>query len=166
MCVWKQGDMCFAGQESRDCFDFMYFWRRDLRHLFVSGSWYCQIQKTWLIFFFFFKGAEGQKSFLCIHCCTNISLLQKNPCIFYKTRSLYSNFSFHFWDSPKKQTKVPTLSTISNILWNHYIYIMLSLRPRPWSTAPVQVSGATGKHSILAAYSASTWASALWRSHI
>ena len=86
----------------------------------------------WL-FFFFFKGAEGQKSFLCIHCCTNISLLQKNPCIFYKTRSLYSNFSSHFWDSPKKQTKVPTLSTISNIFWNHYIYIMLSLRPRPCS---------------------------------
>ena len=28
------------------------FWRRDLRHLFVSGSWYCQIQTTWLIMFF------------------------------------------------------------------------------------------------------------------
>ena len=29
-----------------------YFWRRDLRHLFVSDSWYCQIQTTRLIIFF------------------------------------------------------------------------------------------------------------------
>ena len=29
-----------------------YFWRRDLRHLFVSEFWYCQIQTTWLIMFF------------------------------------------------------------------------------------------------------------------
>ena len=29
-----------------------HFWRRDLRYFFVSGSWYCQIQTTWLIMFF------------------------------------------------------------------------------------------------------------------
>ena len=29
-----------------------YFWRRDSRHLFVSDSWYCQIQSTRLIMFF------------------------------------------------------------------------------------------------------------------
>ena len=23
MCGWKQGDMCLAGKESRDCFDFI-----------------------------------------------------------------------------------------------------------------------------------------------
>ena len=32
-----------------------HFWLRDLRHLFVSGSWYCQIQTTWLIMFFNYK---------------------------------------------------------------------------------------------------------------
>ena len=31
-----------------------YFWRRDLRHSFVSGSWYYQIQTTWSIMFFRF----------------------------------------------------------------------------------------------------------------
>ena len=29
-----------------------YSWSRDSQHLIVSGSWYCQIQTTWLIMFF------------------------------------------------------------------------------------------------------------------
>ena len=29
-----------------------YFWRRDLRHLYLSDYWYCQIQNTRLIMFF------------------------------------------------------------------------------------------------------------------
>ena len=40
---WKQRDMFLAEQKAEPRF---YFWRRDLRHLFVSGSWYCQIQTT------------------------------------------------------------------------------------------------------------------------
>ena len=46
---WKQGDLFLAGQESQDCFDFISdvtIGRRDSRYLFVSGSWYCQIQTT------------------------------------------------------------------------------------------------------------------------
>ena len=43
---WKQGDGFLAGQESRECFDLINFLRRDLRNLFVSSSWYCQIQTT------------------------------------------------------------------------------------------------------------------------
>ena len=49
MCGWKQVDMFLAGQESRDCLDFISDVRR---YLFVSGSfgsWYCQIKTTGLI---------------------------------------------------------------------------------------------------------------------
>ena len=51
-CALGNRDFGFlAGQESRkaSCFS---FWCRDLRHLFVSDSWYCQIRTTRLIMFF------------------------------------------------------------------------------------------------------------------
>ena len=41
---WKQGDMFLAGQESRDCFDF-------ISDVGIRGI-YCKIQKTLLIMFF------------------------------------------------------------------------------------------------------------------
>ena len=50
---WKQGDMILAGHESRDCYDLI----SDTGIsgiLFVSGSWYCQIQIARLLMFFIF----------------------------------------------------------------------------------------------------------------
>ena len=49
---WKQGGMFLAGQESQDCFDFISNVGICGIYLFVSGSWYCQIQTTRLIMFF------------------------------------------------------------------------------------------------------------------
>ena len=50
MCTWQQGVLILVGQEIRECCIFI----SDVgtRHLFVSGSWYCQIQTTRLIMFF------------------------------------------------------------------------------------------------------------------
>ena len=42
---WKQGYM--FGRARKPRLFWFYLWRRDLRHFFVSGSWYCQIQTTW-----------------------------------------------------------------------------------------------------------------------
>ena len=50
---WAVGnrEMCFGRARKSRLFWF-YFWRRNPRHLFVSGSWYCQIKRTRLIRFF------------------------------------------------------------------------------------------------------------------
>ena len=49
---WKQGGMFLAGQERKDCFEFISNVGICGIYLFVSGSWYCQIQTTRLITFF------------------------------------------------------------------------------------------------------------------
>jgi len=69
-----------------------HFWRRDLRHLFVSGSWYCQIQTTWLIMFFI-------RLFVCnrnIICLFFTSFTILNVLLMYNwcKQTLIVNFSF------------------------------------------------------------------------
>ena len=50
ICTWKQSISFRQGKKAENV-DF-YFWRRDSRHLFVSDSWYCQIQPIRLNMFF------------------------------------------------------------------------------------------------------------------
>ena len=47
----ETGRWVFGSARKQRLFWF-HFWRRNLRYLFVFGSWYCQIQTTWLIMFF------------------------------------------------------------------------------------------------------------------
>ena len=60
-CTWKQGVFGRAGKPRMLCF---YFWSRDSRHLFVSDSWYCQIQRTrWIMFLKTWASSDLQCSF-------------------------------------------------------------------------------------------------------
>ena len=59
-CVVGNREMGVFGRARQPRLIWFHFWRRDLRYLFVSGSWYCQIQTTWLIMFFGIKNIKRQ----------------------------------------------------------------------------------------------------------
>ena len=45
-CVLGNSDPCFFGRARKSKMLYFYFWRRDSRYLFVSDSWYYQIQTS------------------------------------------------------------------------------------------------------------------------
>ena len=69
----ETGRWVFGSTRKPRLFWWFHFWRRDLRHLFVSGSWYCQIQTTWLIMFFSYFLPTSHLHIRLIDCLTTIN---------------------------------------------------------------------------------------------
>ena len=127
---WKQG-MCFGRARKSRLFWFI-IWRRNPRHLFVSGSWYCQIKTTRLIMFF-------SLSFILIsswlHFCRIVEDAHKKKYVSFVVGPLrfyppYTNDLVVFWlvVMGGGGFTLPTLLLVRPLKKNTFFYLCLPLR--------------------------------------